>query len=126
MAERATLAAQGFRKTPPEGDGGPVLEKTIPMPEMGIGVTEHLAERREAESRSSKEDQEKQEAQRKADQQASEEVATRQSAGWTLYQKMAERARLAAASAAAIIEAQRLARERNSDDRGPRDRGLSM
>lgn len=129
MAERARLAAQGDRKTSPAGDGGLVLEKAIPMPEIGIGVSEYLAdrrERREVESRSFKEGQEKQEAQRKADMQASDAAVAHQVATMARFQKMAERARQAVESATAIIEAQRFERERDPDNRGPWDRGPSI
>ncbi|WP_432343901.1 hypothetical protein WMC41_13500 [Shinella yambaruensis] len=46
MAERARAASRAIKKPRPEDDG-PVLEMTIPMPEVGVAVQAHWMERRD-------------------------------------------------------------------------------
>ncbi|MCV9964841.1 hypothetical protein OIU34_23390 [Pararhizobium sp. BT-229] len=134
MEEPKTLAqtiAQEFleagRRSPkpssPTGDGWPILEKTIPMPEMGIGVSEHMSDvrdKREARERVSAEGEQKQrdteEAARKA---IDAESFRRNSEGWGLFMKMSERARKAAINNVEAV--QTLARKE-----AERDQGFSM
>ncbi len=45
MAERARAASRAFKNPKPEDDG-PLLEMTIPMPEVGVAMQAHWMERR--------------------------------------------------------------------------------
>lgn len=129
MEERKTsmqTLAQEFRdaarrlskpSVPPD-DGWPILEKTIPMPEMGIGIPEFVAARRERreeqERRAAESEQKQRDIEEAARKDIDAETIRRNSNGMGRFLRMAERARKAAIQDVEAVQTQvRKAHERD-------------
>lgn len=121
LAQEFRDAARRLSKpSVPPDDGWPILEKTIPMPEMGIGIPEFVAARREK-----REEQQKRAAESEQKQRDIEEATRRgidaetfrqNSNGWGRFLKMSERAREAAIRDVEAVQAQ--VRKAHESDQG--------